>query len=160
MRQPVPAFSTADLVKAAAGISEPYRRGLPPQPDTASKRAAYVAARLPAAYAGLSRAAAELPFEPGSWLDLGAGPGAAAWVAPCPATVMREHARAAAGRVLRHPKVRQRLIRLTLCTPAGIGQRSVTRRDPLWRRARKASWGDPWPEAAGGTGGAGNLGEE
>lgn len=82
------AFPTGELAAAAARISEAYRRGLPPALDTAVTRAAYAATRLPATYAALERAAAELPFTPESWLDLGAGPGAAAWVAPCLATLV------------------------------------------------------------------------
>lgn len=85
------AFSTGELAQAAARISEAYRGGLPARLDTPLMRAAYAATRLPATYAALTRAAAELPFTPESWLDLGAGPGAAAWVAPCPATLIDEN---------------------------------------------------------------------
>lgn len=85
------AFSTRELAEAAARLSEAYRRGLPPRLDSPVMRAAYVATRMPATVAALQRAAAELPFAPGSWLDLGAGPGAAAWVAPCLATLVDEN---------------------------------------------------------------------
>lgn len=85
------AFSTGELAAAAAQISEAYRRGLPPRLETAVMRAAYAATRLPATYAALRRAAAELPFTPESLLDLGAGPGAAAWVSPCLATLVDEN---------------------------------------------------------------------
>lgn len=81
-------FSTAELAAAAARLSEAYRKGLPPRLQTPAERAAYLVTRLPATYAALRRAAAELPFEPESWLDLGAGAGAAAWVAPCPVTLV------------------------------------------------------------------------
>ena len=84
-------FSTGELAAAAAQISQAYRQGLPPRLDTAASRAAYRITRMPATYAALARAAAELPFTPESWLDLGAGPGAAAWVAPCPATLVDEN---------------------------------------------------------------------
>jgi ribosomal protein RSM22 (predicted rRNA methylase) len=284
----VAAFSTAELAQAAARLSEAYRRGLPPLLDSPVSRGAYLVTRLPASYAALTRAAAELPFAPDSWLDLGAGPGAAAWVAPCPVTlvdanphwedlrparricaslerlpdleahdvvslvyvvnelppvvrgrvideawrlarrallvvepgtpqgfahllearrkllelgarilapcphggpcplegkdwchfavrversrlhrqlkggslgfedekfcylaVVREEPEPAQARVLRHPEVRQGLIRLELCTREGVRERKVTRRDPLWRQARKVSWGDRWTEAPG-----------
>lgn len=291
------AFSTAELAEAAARISEAYRTGLPPRLDSPADRAAYLATRMPATYAALARAAAELPFEPESWLDLGAGPGAAAWVARCPVTLVdanphwedlrpatricanlerlpaleahdvvslayvlnelapaartrlideawrlagkalivvepgtplgfrhvlaarrqlmdsgarilapcphggacllegkdwchfavrversrlhrqlkggwlgfedekfcylvvgRGDARAADARVLRHPEVRPGRIRLRLCTKGGIVEHVVTRRDPDWRRARKASWGDPWADASAAQ--PGNLEQE
>lgn len=88
VQQQCAGYTTDELAAAAAQISEAYRRGLPPGLETAVMRAAYAATRLPATYAALRRAAAELPFTPESWLDLGAGPGAAAWVAPCPATLV------------------------------------------------------------------------
>lgn len=84
-------FSTAELAEAAARISEAYRKGLPPRLQTPVERAAYLVTRLPATYAALRRAAAELPFEPESWLDLGAGAGAAAWVASCPVTLVDQN---------------------------------------------------------------------
>lgn len=84
-------FSTAELAAAAARLSEAYRKGLPPRLNSAVDRAAYLVTRLPATYAALRRAAAELPFQPGSWLDLGAGAGAAAWVAPCPVTLVDQN---------------------------------------------------------------------
>lgn len=284
-------FSTAELAAAAARLSEAYRKGLPPQLQAPVERAAYLVTRLPATYAALRRAAAELPFEPESWLDLGAGAGAAAWVAPCPVTLVdqnpgwpdfrparrvhadlaklpdlephdvvsiayalneltptprrwlideawrlarralilvepgtpegfghvlearrqlveagaaihapcphsgpcplegrdwchfavrversrlhrqlkggslgyedekfcylvaaKEAAPAAPARVLRHPGVQPGQIGLTLCTPQGVQILKVRRRDPAWRQARKASWGDPWPPAAGADG--------
>lgn len=277
-------YTTAELAQAAARLSDSYRRGLPPRLDTAVERAAYLVARLPATYAALSRAAAELPFEPESWLDLGAGAGAAAWVAQCPVTLvdqnrgwpdfrpvrrihadltelpplephdvvsiayalneltpsprrwvvdeawrlarramilvepgtpagfevilaargqllhagarihapcphegpcplegkdwchfavrvertrlhrqlkggtlgyedekfcylvaLRSGASPAAARILRHPEVQRNRIRLVLCTREGVTEEAVIRRDPHWRAARKASWGDRWP---------------
>lgn len=281
-------FSTAELAGAAARLSEAYRKGLPPRLQTPVERAAYLVTRLPATYAALRRAAAELPFEPESWLDLGAGAGAAAWVASCPVTLvdqnrgwpdfrparrvhadleklpdlephdvvsiayalneltptprrwlideawrlarralilvepgtpegfghvvearrqlveagaaihapcphsgpcplegrdwchfavrvertrlhrqlkggtlgyedekfsyvlaLRAGAAPAAARILRHPEVQPNLIRLTLCTAEGVAGKAVTRRDPHWRAARKASWGDRWPPETG-----------
>jgi ribosomal protein RSM22 (predicted rRNA methylase) len=279
-------FSTAELAAAASRLSEAYRRGLPPPLAGAADRAAYLVTRLPATYAALKRAAAELPFEPQSWLDLGAGAGAAAWVARCPTTLvdanagwhdllprpvrrvsadltrlpdlkphdvvslayvlnelppaarprlieeawrlaqralvvvepgtpagfaaiaaarrqlleaganlqapcphsgpcplegkdwchfavrversrlhrqlkggslgyedekfsylcaLRPAAAPAAGRILRRPEIQPNRIRLTLCTPDGVVDQTVTRRDPFWRASRKASWGDRWP---------------
>ncbi len=279
------AFPTGELAAAAAQISEAYRRGLPPRLETAVMRAAYAATRLPATYAALARAAAELPFTPQSWLDLGAGPGAAAWVAPCLATLVDSNphwddlrparricadlerlpdlqahdvvslcyvldelppaarpglldeawrlarralilvepgtpqgfaamlearrqlleagARLAApcphqnpcpvegkewchfavrversrlhrqlkggslgyedekfcylaamrneppqgrARILRHPEIRPGWIGLALCRDGGVERQQIRRRDALWRAARKASWGDPWPK--------------
>lgn len=81
-------FSGAALAEAAARISESYRAGLAPRLDSALSRAAYLITRMPATYGALKAASAELPFEPESWLDLGAGPGTAAWVAGCPATLV------------------------------------------------------------------------
>lgn len=297
IQERVSAFSTPELTEAATRISAAYRQGLPPPLDSPVSRAAYLVTRVPATYAALARASAELPFQPESWLELGAGPGAAAWVAPCPVTLVganpcwedlrparricaslerlpaleahdvvslayvlnelppvvrgrvideawrlarrallvvepgtpqgfaqllearrqlvesgarilapcphgggcplegkdwchfavrversrlhrqlkggslgfedekfcylaavRGDAEAAQARVLRHPEVRQGLIRLQLCTREGVKERTVTRRDPRWRQARKASWGDRWsdePAAA-----PGNLEQE
>ncbi len=36
-------------------------------------------------------------------------------------------------------------MRLTLCAPGGLAEAVVTRRDPRYRAARDAAWGDPWP---------------
>jgi ribosomal protein RSM22 (predicted rRNA methylase) len=45
-------------------------------------------------------------------------------------------------RVLRHPRHNPGLIELQLCTPAGIEQRRVTKRDrDAFRAARKSEWG-------------------
>jgi ribosomal protein RSM22 (predicted rRNA methylase) len=50
-------------------------------------------------------------------------------------------------RILRHPRVEKGRIVMTLCTPGGAERAVVTRRDPAWRRARKAEWGDAWSAA-------------
>ena len=81
-------FSGAALAEAAERMSLSYRAGVAPRLDSALSRAAYAVTRMPATYGALKAASAELPFEPESWLDLGAGPGTAAWVAKCPATLV------------------------------------------------------------------------
>jgi ribosomal protein RSM22 (predicted rRNA methylase) len=86
------AFSGAALAEASARMSESYRAGVAPRLDSALSRAAYLVTRMPATYGALKTAAAELGFEPESWLDLGAGPGTAAWVAQCPATLVDANA--------------------------------------------------------------------
>jgi ribosomal protein RSM22 (predicted rRNA methylase) len=78
--------ATADLARAARRLSERYRAGNGPYVLTSEDAVAYVATRLPATYAA-ARCAAEHVAElwpawmPSSQLDLGAGPGAAAWAA-------------------------------------------------------------------------------
>lgn len=57
----------------------------------------------------------------------------------------------APGRILRHPAQRKGLVEMTVCTPAGIGPVTVSKRQgPVYRAARDAGWGDPWPPAAPG----------
>lgn len=85
------AFPAAALAEAAERISAAYRAGLPAPLRLAEERAAYLAVRLPATFAALASAASELPFEPASWLDLGSGAGAAAWVAPCGTTLVERN---------------------------------------------------------------------
>jgi ribosomal protein RSM22 (predicted rRNA methylase) len=47
-----------------------------------------------------------------------------------------------ASRVLRHPQTRKGLVRLELCTAAGLERRTVSRRDGLlYKRARDVTWG-------------------
>jgi ribosomal protein RSM22 (predicted rRNA methylase) len=48
-------------------------------------------------------------------------------------------------RIIRHPQVHKGLIELRLCTTAGLENARVTKKDPRWRSARKARWGDAWP---------------
>lgn len=45
-------------------------------------------------------------------------------------------------RVLRHPLIAPGRITLTLCEPDGKQTRTVTKKDPLWKRARKTGAGD------------------
>lgn len=73
-----------DLKRAAALLSERYREGAPTAAvklAPAFRVAAYMIARFPATYAAVSRVLGEVPFTPGSILDLAAGSGAAALAA-------------------------------------------------------------------------------
>lgn len=73
-----------DLKRAAALLSEHYRDGAPTAAvklAPAFRVAAYMVARFPATYAAVSRVLREIPFAPGSILDLAAGSGAAALAA-------------------------------------------------------------------------------
>jgi ribosomal protein RSM22 (predicted rRNA methylase) len=54
----------------------------------------------------------------------------------------------APGRVLRHPRKETGRIELTVCQGTGIELSTVSRRDPLFKAARKAEWGDAWPPPA------------
>jgi len=46
---------------------------------------------------------------------------------------------------VRHPRIEPGLIRLELCTRAGLSATLVRRSDrDRFRRARKAEWGDEW----------------
>ena len=49
---------------------------------------------------------------------------------------------ACAARVLRHPQIGPGRIVLTLCENGGVQNRVVTKKDPLWKRARKIGAGD------------------
>lgn len=60
----------------------------------------------------------------------------------CFLALTREQRPAAEARILRHPQVDKGRVTLTLCTASGIETRSVTKKDPLWKRARKAQWGE------------------
>jgi ribosomal protein RSM22 (predicted rRNA methylase) len=54
----------------------------------------------------------------------------------------------AAARTIRRPRKDTGHVRLTLCAPGGLTDAIVTRRDPHYRAARDAAWGDPWPPTA------------
>ncbi|MBI5087220.1 MAG: methyltransferase type 11 [Acidobacteria bacterium] len=84
-------FRLSDLAAAAEAMSRAYRAGLPAALHSPLARAAYAVTRLPATFAALSAAARELPVAPQSWLDLGAGPGASAWLSPCPVTLVEQN---------------------------------------------------------------------
>lgn len=62
---------------------------------------------------------------------------------------LRGAAAPAAGRVVRRPQLRKGQVLLQLCTPEGEQRSTVTKRHGgLYRAARDAAWGDPWPPAA------------
>jgi len=52
----------------------------------------------------------------------------------------------AAARIVRHPRQQPGLITIALCTPDGLREERVTRRErEKFRAARKAAWGGEWP---------------
>jgi ribosomal protein RSM22 (predicted rRNA methylase) len=59
----------------------------------------------------------------------------------------REPAEKAGGRIVRHPAQRKGFVELTVCeSEPGIGRVPVSRRQgPLYKAAKDAGWGDPWP---------------
>ena len=74
----------ADLRRGTAALTAAYKSGAAP-PDSMDF-AAYLAARMPATFAAVSRALAELKrrvpdFAPQSCCDVGSGPGTASWAA-------------------------------------------------------------------------------
>ena len=60
----------------------------------------------------------------------------------CLALCREEPAALCSGRVLRHPLIAPGRITLTLCEAGGVKSRVVTKKDPLWKRARKIGAGD------------------
>jgi len=75
-----------DLSRASALLTEQYRAGKPSRLTTSVERLAYVAARMPATYAAVHGAllqaqGSQVALAPRTVLDLGAGPGTAAWAA-------------------------------------------------------------------------------
>lgn len=71
------------LLKASEALSRAYReaRGSRTIFENAASRIAYLAVRCPATFGAVSAVLRELPIAPATWLDLGAGPGAASWAA-------------------------------------------------------------------------------
>ena len=64
------------------------------------------------------------------------------------AALARETVQLPPARIIRHPQHRPGLIELRTCTPAGLRTKRVTRRErEAFRAARKAAWGDAWPDA-------------
>jgi ribosomal protein RSM22 (predicted rRNA methylase) len=52
-------------------------------------------------------------------------------------------------RIVRHPLKHSGHVKLTLCTPADLQQVTIAKSQKLlYRAARKAEWGDPWPGTA------------
>ena len=60
----------------------------------------------------------------------------------CYAVFTRELLSAESERIIRHPMIAAGRISLELCTKNGRKTRVVTKKDPLWKRARKAEWGE------------------
>ncbi len=59
--------------------------------------------------------------------------------------VSRFPAPSSPSRIMRHPLHQPGLIQLELCTREKLATQKVTRQDKeLWKRARKAAWGDEW----------------
>ncbi len=85
-RTRMPDAPAGALAKAAEGISARYRDGRPTLLESKDEADAYLATRLPATAAAIGRVMGEVRdrwegFAPSTQLDLGAGPGAAAWAA-------------------------------------------------------------------------------
>src|SRR5438445_12938466 len=81
-------FNSAELRRAAEELSRRYRAedGCKPLVTSPTERAAYLVTRLPATFAAITAVLREArdrvpDFHPRSFLDLGAGPGTAAWAA-------------------------------------------------------------------------------
>ncbi|MEU6933608.1 small ribosomal subunit Rsm22 family protein [Streptomyces sp. NPDC046374] len=52
----------------------------------------------------------------------------------------------ASSRITRRPQIRKGQVLLELCGPDGLSRETVTKRHgPLYKEARDADWGDPWP---------------
>jgi ribosomal protein RSM22 (predicted rRNA methylase) len=57
----------------------------------------------------------------------------------------REPVTLPAGRIIQHPQHQPGVIMLETCTPSGLRPQRVIKRDrELFRRARRADWGDTW----------------
>lgn len=51
-------------------------------------------------------------------------------------------------RIVRHPRKHSGHIQLTLCTPQGLRNQTISKSQKVaYRLARKAAWGDPWDES-------------
>lgn len=78
-------FSGRELAAASTALSADYRAGRGTRFSRPVDLAAYAVTRLPAtfaaAYAAMSEATARTDFAPRSLIDLGCGPGSAAWAA-------------------------------------------------------------------------------
>ncbi len=86
LREAVAPWGGAELARASAELTRAYRAQDAPARLTPAQRAAYASVRLPATFAAVSRVLGELRARRPSarvrrLLDLGAGPGTAAWAA-------------------------------------------------------------------------------
>ena len=163
-------FPRSTLARASAALTQRYKspENSPPSIKDSQSRAAYLAARLPATFAAVSRVLSEIcklrpEIEIDSLLDLGSGPGTALWAAAeiLPslqrATLMEsETSWIEAGRRLAahsaHIAVRQaEWIRQDLRTPSdlpasdlvvisyALGELAVSARESLVHRALRAT---------------------
>ncbi len=55
-----------------------------------------------------------------------------------------------AGRIIGSPQTTAAAVDLPLCTASGYGPLTIARRDPAYKQAKRARWGDTWPPAAAG----------
>ncbi len=68
-----------ELLRSARFLSESYRANRKVRLDSVAERLAYALTRMPATYGAVRSALSEIPFQPESLLDLGAGPGTVLW---------------------------------------------------------------------------------
>jgi ribosomal protein RSM22 (predicted rRNA methylase) len=63
---------------------------------------------------------------------------------------VRRPVRRPAARILRHPQLRKGLVSLELCTASGAAAEELISKSQgaLYKAARNARWGDPWPRLA------------
>lgn len=59
----------------------------------------------------------------------------------------REPLQQVKARIVRHPGIHSGFIRLSLCTPDGLQDKTITRsQKDAFRAARRAKWGEEWPQ--------------
>ena len=51
------------------------------------------------------------------------------------------------GRIIGSPQTTAAAVNLPLCTESGYGPVTIARRDPAYKQAKRARWGDCWPPA-------------
>ncbi len=81
MEREAASLPTTELTAAARRLSDAYRLEQPVRLHRRTDLAAYALTRMPATFAALSTAFAELPAAPASMIDFGAGPGTSLWAA-------------------------------------------------------------------------------
>jgi len=54
------------------------------------------------------------------------------------------------GRIIGSPQVTAAAANLPMCTASGYSPVTIARRDPAYKQAKRARWGDVWPPAAAG----------